>query len=89
MRSPAYGATNILLGSVQQRSSNSTEWSVPSTDPLGRPLLRTVPNLRVAPMTRRHASINPGLLHRGAVQGSVKLARFDIQIFEQRRKSKG
>jgi hypothetical protein len=27
---------------------------------------------------RRHAVIIAGLLHRGAVQGSVKLARFDI-----------
>ena len=40
MRSPAYGAINILLGSVRQRSSNGTEWSVPSTDPLRRPLHR-------------------------------------------------
>jgi hypothetical protein len=74
MRSPAYGATNILLGSVGQRSSNGTEWSVPSTDPLGRPLLSTARNLRVAPGMRRHASI-AGLLHRGAVQGSAKAAQ--------------
>jgi hypothetical protein len=72
MRSPAYGATNILLGSVGQRSSNGTEWSVPSTDPLGHPLLSTARNLRVAPGMRRQTSIIAGLLHRAAVQGSVK-----------------
>jgi hypothetical protein len=62
MRSPAYGATNILLGSVRQRSSIGTEWSVPSTDSLGRPLLPTARHLRVAPGMRRHASIIAGLL---------------------------
>jgi hypothetical protein len=35
---------------------------------------------------RRRASIIAGLLHRGAVQGSVKLARFDIPNVEQGRK---